>query len=183
MARLAANTATVPPVISNRSSSLDKAPQLVGQLDSDGIANLHEDTTYISPTNPGAPRSLKAALEAVAGSGRSTNWSDTASETASEEDYDAMKHDPSAVVVGGKGGGFVAKAHESTTQDTGKTYEGVKSPSSKSRPAPMRLKSIPVTLNKLKEHGRYVLTADDDALSGILKLGIERVWNHTQKVC
>jgi sterol O-acyltransferase len=129
MARLAANTATVPPVISNRSSSLDKAPQLVGQLDSDGIANLHEDTTYISPTNPGAPRSLKAALEAVAGSGRSTNWSDTASETASEEDYDAMKHDPSAVVVGGKGGGFVAKAHESTTQDTGKTYEGVKSPS------------------------------------------------------
>lgn len=173
MVRLA--TTTVPPVISSRSSSLDKAPQLVGQLNSDGIANLEEDTTYVSPTSAGAPRSLKAALESVADSRGSTNGFDTASETASEEDYDALKHDPSAVVAGGKGGGFVAEAHGAKTIDSGKTYEGLKTPSSKSRPGPARLKSIPVTLNKLKEHGRYVLTADDDALREILKVGIERV--------
>ena len=99
--------------------------------------------------------------------------SDTASETASEEDYDAMKHDPSAVVAGGKGGGFT---HGAKTPDTDKTYEELAVTSLKPpRPGPPRLKSIPVTLNKLKEHGRYVLTADDDALREILKLGIERV--------
>lgn len=171
MARLATPTET--PVINNRFSSLDKAPQLVGQLNSDGIANLREDTAYTSPTSPGAPRSLKVALEAVTDSGRSTNGSDTASETASEEDYDAIRHDPSAVVAGGKGGGFT---HGAKTPDTEKTYEGLKAPSSKkSRPGPPRLKTIQVTLNKLKEHGRYVLTADDDALREILKVGIERV--------
>jgi sterol O-acyltransferase len=181
MARLAITT--VPPGINNQSLSLDKAPQLVGQLNSDGIANLQEDTAYTSPTTIAAPRSLKAALEAVTDSRRSTNGSDTASETASEEDYDALKHDPSAVVVGGKGGGFVAETSGAKTPDTGKTYEGVKPPSSKSRPGPTRLKSIPVTLNKLKEHGRYVLTADDDALKEILKLGIERVWRPNKNLC
>jgi sterol O-acyltransferase len=144
-------------------------------LNADGIANLQEDTTYVSPTTPGAPRSLKAALEAVTDSGRSTNGSDTASETASEEDYDALKHDPSAVVAGGRGGGFVAETHGAKRSDTGKIYEGLKVSSSKSRPGPPRLKTIPVTLNKLKEKGRYVLTADDDALREILKVSIERV--------
>lgn len=179
MARLAATTA--PHSINNRSSSLDKAPQLVGQLNADGIASLQEDTTYVSPTTPNAPRSLKAALDAVTDSRRSTSVSDTASETASEEDYDALKHDPSAVVVGGKGGGFVAETHGAKTPDTGKTYEGLKASSSKSRPGPPRLKSIPVTLNKLKEKGRYVLTADDDALREILKVGIEREKNPAGK--
>jgi len=178
MARL--TTTIEPPTIINRSSSLEKAPQLVGQLTEDGIANLREDTTYKLPTGDAPPRSLKAALEAVTDSRSSTNGSDTASETASEEDYDAMRHDPSAVVVGGKGGGFVAETHGARTPDVGKTYEGVKAPSSKSRPAPIRLKSIPITLNKLTENGRYVLTADDDALREILKLGIERVYNATQ---
>ncbi|PMD44299.1 MBOAT family protein [Hyaloscypha variabilis F] len=46
-----------------------------------------------------------------------------------------------------------------------------------SRPGPPRLKSIPVTLNKLNEKGRYILTADDDALREILRTGIEREKN------
>lgn len=142
-------------------------------MNSNGITNLREDTAYASPTSLGPPRSLKAALEAVTDSGRSTNGSDTASETASEEDYDAMTHDPSAVVAGGKGGGFTRGAK---TPDIEKTYEELKASSSKkSKPGLPRLKSIPVTLNKLKKHGRYVLTADDDALREILKIGIERV--------
>ena len=165
--------AAEPPALNNGSSSLDNAPQLVGELNSDRIANLREDTAYASSANTRAPRSLKAALEAVTGLGRSTNGSDAASETASEEDYDAMRHDPSAVVAGAKGGGFTNGAK---TPDIEKTYEEFNAPSSKkSRPGPLRLKSISVTLNKLKEHGRYVLTADDDALKEILKVGIERV--------
>ncbi|KAG0652365.1 putative phospholipase [Hyphodiscus hymeniophilus] len=154
------------PVVNRQTSSLDKASQLVGKLNSDGIANLHEDTTYVPPTNPRAPRSLKAALEAVTDSGRSTNGSDTASETASEEDYDAMKHEPSAVVAGGRGGGF---SHGPKTAETQTSYEELKPSSKKSRPGAPRLKSISVTLNKLKENGRYVLTADDNALREILK--------------
>ena len=164
---------TTEPTTREGSSTLDKAPQLVGQLHADGIASLHEDTTYSPPKGSRAPRSLKAALDAVAGSGLSSNASDTASETASEEDYDAMKHEPSAVVAGGKGGGFT---HGAKTPDLGKSYEELKAPfSKKSKPTPPRLKSIPVTLNKLNERGRYVLTADDDSLRELLKLGIERV--------
>jgi sterol O-acyltransferase len=176
MARQA--TAAEPPAVNNQSSSLDKAPQLVGQLNSNGIASLHEAITYTSPASSGAPRSLKAALEAVTDSGRSTNGSDTASETASEEDYDAMKHDPSAMVAGGKGGGFT---HGTKTPDSEKAYAELEPLSKKSRPGAPRLKSISVTLNKLKEHGRYVVTADDDALKEILKLGIERVVNTVKR--
>ncbi|PMD25227.1 MBOAT family protein [Hyaloscypha hepaticicola] len=76
-----------------------------------------------------------------------------------------------AVVAGGEGGGF----ENGTAAETNgsKTYELLKSPSN-SRPSSARLKSIPVTLNKLKEKGRYILTADDDALRQILMSGIER---------
>jgi sterol O-acyltransferase len=180
MARPNSGASLEPPAINNRSSSLDKAPQLVGQLNEDGIAHLQEDMNYKAPTRDSHPRSLKAALEAVTDSGRSTGSDDTASDTASEEDYDSMRHDPTAVVVGGKGGGFHAATHGARTPEVGKTYEGVKGLSKKSRPTPMRLKSIPVTLNKMSEHGRYVLTADDEALREILKLGIERVGKRSQ---
>ena len=99
---------------------------------------------------------------------------DTMSET-SEEDYDALRHDPGAVVTGGKGGGFVAETDNKTPDASGKIlYEKIKVESN-SMSGPARLKSIPVTLNKLKEKGRYILTADDEALRDILRVGIERV--------
>ena len=173
MARLSSAN-TTPSV--KRSSSLDNAPQLVGQLNSDGIASLEADSTYTLPSRSNPPRSLKLALDAAVESGRSSS-TDTASETASEEDYDALKHDPMAVVVGGKGGGFEADSDGkiSPQSSSEKAYEELKVPKSKVRPGPTRLKSIPVTLNKLKEKGRYILTADDDALREILRMGIERV--------
>lgn len=124
----------------SRSSSLDKAPQLVGQLNAEGIASLQKDLSYLAPTsNP--PRSLKAALEAVSSSKRGI--SDTSSETASEEDYDALRHDPSTVVRGGRGGGFEEDANGGASEpvNNGKTYEDLK-PSSKSRPRPSRLRSM-----------------------------------------
>ena len=128
------STATGLPVTNNRSSSLDKVPQLVGQLGSDGIANLQADTTYTAPKTHGAPRSLKAALEALRDSVRSS--SDTAWEIPSEEDYDAIKHDPMAMVAGGTGRAFGSETNGAETPDAalGKTHEGVTAPSSKSRP-------------------------------------------------
>jgi sterol O-acyltransferase len=117
---------------------------------------------------------LKTALDAVADSRRDSSAS-TTSESASEEDYDAFRHDPMAIVAGGKGGGFEATTNGKTSYANGsKTYELLKVPSN-SRPSSIRLKSIPVTLNKLKEKGRYILTADDEALREILRTGIERV--------
>lgn len=114
------------------------------------------------------------ALGAVDGSRRNSSAGST-SESASEEDYDAFRHDPMAVVAGGKGGGFDGATNGAAAEiNSSKTYESLKVPSS-SRPGPARLKSIPVTLNKLKEKGRYILTADDDALREILRSGIERV--------
>ena len=171
MARLAPNS-------SDRRASLDKAPQLVGQLNSDGIASLKEDTAYVIPKLSKSPRSLKMALEKTGRKG-----SDSTSNSGSEEDYDALKHDPGTVVRGGKGGGFASESLTDsgmTTPDPSatKSYEAIKI-QSKSRPLPPRLKSIPVTLNKLNEDGRYVLTADDEALAEILKMGIERVWTVT----
>jgi sterol O-acyltransferase len=163
-------------IATNRSSSLDKAPQLVGRLNSDGIASLEADSAYVLPSRSDPPRSLKLALDAAVEAGRSSS-TDTASETASEEDYDALKHDPMVVVVGGKGGGFVADSDGKITPESSseKAYEELEVPKLKRRSGPARLKSIPVTLNKLKEKGRYVLTADDDALREILRMGIERV--------
>ena len=123
-------------------------------------------------SNP--PRSLKAVLESVADSRRESSG-DTTSELSSEEDYDALKHDPEAIIAGGKGGGFVAETNGKTLDaNKNKSYEEIKVPS-RSRPGPTRLKSIPVTLNKLKEKGKYILTADDEALREILRIGIERV--------
>ncbi len=169
MARLPVSP--TPPAAASRTSSIDRVPQLVGQLNSEGIASLQADHTYTQPRRSEHPRSLKVALDTVGGSRRNSP-ADSVSESASEEDYDTFRHDPMAVVADGEGGGF----ENGTAAETNgsKTYESLKSPSN-SRPSPARLKSIPVTLNKLKEKGRYILTADDDALRQILMSGIERV--------
>jgi sterol O-acyltransferase len=116
------------------------------------------------------PRALKMALEAVANGSQRSPY---ASSDASEEDYDSLKHDPLAIIGGAKGGGFVSSGVPSPP-DVGNKKQPLET-SSNSRPTPTRLKSIPITLNKLEERGRYVLTADDEAVKEILKLGIERV--------
>ncbi|TVY92455.1 Sterol O-acyltransferase [Lachnellula willkommii] len=168
------------PVVTSRSLSdekFEKVPQLVGHMDEDGTAHLKPDSTFTRPSNSEPPRSLKKALDAAADNRRGGS-SDAGSETQSEEDYDALRLDPNAVVLGGKGGGFAAEANGKGVDnpDVDKALENIKS-SSLSRPAAARLKSIPITLNKLKEKGRYILTADDDALREILRVGIEREKN------
>ena len=147
--------------------------QLIGQLGADGIANLQADLKYSLPSRSNPPRSLKAALDATESRRDSSGYTTSDS---SEEDYDALKHEPSAVIVGSTGGGFEKDQVENSGLgiNGNRTYEEIKVPI-KSRPTPTRLKSIPVTLNKLNEKGRYILTADDEALREILRVGIERV--------
>ncbi|TVY75987.1 Sterol O-acyltransferase [Lachnellula suecica] len=165
-------SARPPSINTSRSTSLEKVPLLVGHLDDDGTAHLEPDTSFSPTKTSGPPRSLKIALREAVDSGRSSSPG-TASE---EEDYDALKHDPTAIVVGGKGGGFAVEANgkEDVAQ---KSFEEIKASSVKRRPGATRLKSIPITLNKLQEKGRYILTADDDALKEILRIGMEREKN------
>lgn len=181
---LRTGSGNAPPQIYKRTSTIDNIPQLVGQLNSDGIASLEVDPLYqpFSRSNP--PRSLKIALDAAATDSRRNSSGDTQSET-SEEDYDNLKHDPAAVVGGGKGGGYEetqashitpelnGNGYSSSNGNGFKSYEALKTDTHK-RPGTQRLKSIPVTLNRLKEKGRYILTADDEALREILKSGLER---------
>ncbi|KAK2625274.1 hypothetical protein QTJ16_005643 [Diplocarpon rosae] len=164
----------------SRSSSSEGAPQLVGQLGSNGVASLSIDSSYSPPSLSDLPQSTKPSLNA-------TNKRDSSGpmkSDSSEEDYDALKHEPSAVVVGGKGGGFNENEKPLEEPDTvshGKsTYEDLK-PRTKTGQFATRLKTIPVTLNKLKEKGRYILTADEQALREILKSGIERETNPDKK--
>jgi hypothetical protein len=159
-----------PPAISSRSSSLDKAKRLIGQLDSNGIASLKVETNLengYTKVNP--PRSMKTALDTVTNTKRGKEDSDTGS-TASEEDYDTLGHDPLTMVAGGKGGSIEDVALEGREET--KAAPGVV----QSRPRPITgLKSIPITLQEADQKGKYFLIADDAELKKILKMGFERV--------
>jgi hypothetical protein len=156
------------------SSSLEEVPSFVGKLATNGIANLEPDETVVNGLVPGGPpRSLKVALDAVAlPNGKS---GETTPDSASEEDYDKLQHDPLTVVVGGKGGGFAEN------RDGGASYTGLNKrldagqrTSRRSQSTPPHLKSIPVTLRKADQKGQYYLIADDTELKEILKMGFER---------
>lgn len=146
-------------------------------MDDDGTACLEPDSTFSPKSRSEPPRSLKKALDAAADTRRGS-LTDGGSESQSEEDYDALKLDPNTIVKGGKGGGFEANGKGTTGASVETSFQEIKSSSLKPRPGAARLKSIPVTLNKLQEKGRYILTADDDALREILRIGIERVRLH-----
>lgn len=156
-------------------SSLDKTPRLVGRLDATGIASFEADETASNGHSPGPPpRSLKVALDAAALVNGHSGV--TTPESASEEDYDKLQHDPLTVVAGGKGGGF------SHGQDDGASHvepsiepETGLHKSRRSRSTPPNLTSIPVTLKKADQKGQYYLIADDTELKEILKMGFERV--------
>lgn len=165
---------------SSSPTSTNQNSQFVGELNADGTVNVRIDSTQ---AHNGRPNAMATALREASNRRESSASDSVASEDMSVEDYDAMKHEAEAVVVGAKGGGFVAETNESsdvavvngmTVINGEKTYKDINA-GPRLRPGPTRLKSIPVTLNKLKEKGRYILTADDESLQEILKAGMERV--------
>jgi sterol O-acyltransferase len=163
------------PLPSSPSSVLNELSPLDGQLNSDGIASLKFDSNPSMPVED-RPRSMKIALDSIA-----TQDSGTDSETASEEDYDLLKHDPTAVIIGGRGGGFNGEGglrQRKLEETKEKVYEGLKAEAESkthSRSRAPSLKSIPITLKKSDQKGKYLLTADDQELSEILRIGLEKV--------
>jgi sterol O-acyltransferase len=152
--------------MNNPLSPIEKPEQLRARLDENGVIRLAPDRAGTHSSWSDAPRSLKKALDEAA---KTRPDSSEASETDSLEDYDSMKLDPMTVVNGGKGGGYVGENGVQTPDaNADKVYGKLKLPLEQ-RPGVKRLKSISVTLDKLNEKGRYVLTADDDALREILK--------------
>lgn len=172
----------------HRSSSFSKAQHLVGQLDQDGLATLEIDASVRNAAGNGGlpgdpPRSMKAALDTVV----KGSDSDTAS-TASEEDYDKMKPDPQTVVLGGKGGGFTEDGIEDSPVVKEKFYEAInttpKAVKAKRPGLPARLHSIPITLKKSDQKGKYYLIADNNELKNILKMGADRVGQYySSRLC
>lgn len=118
----------------------------------------------------GPPRSLKAAFDAAAAAQNSSGVS-SGTESASEEDYDVLKQDPLALINQGGRDNGISNA-KSTSSPLGAQESNT---TTRSRPDPMRAKNIPITISKLNEKGKYILTADDKDLKEILRLGLERV--------
>jgi hypothetical protein len=154
----------------------DGAPRLVGKLDANGIASLEADAAIaLNGKYPGVPaRSLKVALDAAAlANGRSGS---ATPDSASDEDYDKLQHDPLTVVAGGRGGGFTRESNGAASSiERNKGPENGQQKSRRSRSTPPNLMSIPVTLKKADQKGQYYLIADDAELKEILKMGFERV--------
>lgn len=117
------------------------------------------------------------------------DWiADPASDSVSDEDYDAIKLDPETVVNGSTGAGAESEPslmppattmidairnHSSSSEDT--HFAPIRRPStpSKTHP-PEQRKSIKVKLETTNKKGRYILTADDPELRAILRSSIER---------
>ncbi|KAL2358599.1 MBOAT, membrane-bound O-acyltransferase family-domain-containing protein [Cryomyces antarcticus] len=158
------------------------ASYLVGQLAPDGTAVLkaaRPDSQHSS-----SARSSQEATKVSDSSGTGSRESLTSSSTSDEEDYDALTIDPDALIQRSRGSGLLDR---STLPDAKRP----KSSGSKdiaieeddevgshitheNPPANVRRKSIQIRLEKTGRKGRYVLTADDPEIRGILRYGIER---------
>lgn len=153
-----------------------RTPRITGKLDANGIASFEVDEFASQGNSSGItpPRSLKAALDGVKDARR--NSGGTTPDSASEEDYDTLEHDPLTVIAGGKGGGFSHDGHvkggrEGPTAEDGSDLQMLR----RSKPDPPKLKSIPITLKKADQKGQYYLIAEDVELREILKRTVERV--------
>ncbi len=163
---MAATAVAHPPLVSE--NSLDNASRLVGELSSDGTASLRKEDSNV----------LNGSHRATLGRALSDSPPSVASSTTtSDEDYDAQRADPAALVEGSRGGGLEVegKISPGRVSRQNSRFEAIKPPSLDApRPAFRRRKSIPVTLEKTDKRGRYILTADEPELRQILREGIER---------
>lgn len=157
-------------------SSPVRTPRITGKLDANGIASFEVDEFASHGQSSGIvpPRSLKAALDGAKNARR--NSGGNTPDSASEEDYDTLEHDPLTVIAGGKGGGFGHDGHgKGGREGPNAEDESDLQTSRRSKPIPPKLKSIPITLKKADQKGQYYLIAEDVELREILKRTVERV--------
>lgn len=115
------------------------------------------------------------------------DWSVGPSSISDEEDYDALKLDPAAVVKGSKGGGVenepklpqtlvdTMSEESNNSSDEPSSYQTIQpSPRKTTSPNLARRKSIQVVLEKTEQKGRYIIRADDPEIRDIIRLGVER---------
>lgn len=152
------------------------APALLGTLNRKGIAALERDhpTPNGHSTAPSAPSPIKPSAnsdsrdfsrDAIGGDSAVADASDEESDQTIE-DYDQLELDPDTLVANSRKsiddslrpGGM----DSSPEKDTDKPY------------TKRKRNSIQIRLERTKEKGRYILTADDPEIRDILRKGMER---------
>lgn len=138
------------------------APQLVGKLGRNSIAELQPDS--ISASSPDGTAHSNTTQDGVgARDFASRSKSDSAAaQTDSDdtiEDYDELELNPDTLIANSRSGAGVTDASPRRKSDTG---------------LPNRRRSIQIKLQKTDRKGEYTLTADDPEISEILRNGLER---------
>jgi sterol O-acyltransferase len=157
--------------------TLEDAYHFVGELASDGsIGSLKADLFLNTDATPDPINGNGAANRSGTGS-YSTDFSDT----TSDEDYDTLKTDPSAMVMGGRGGGFLAREDQTWNEKFLENHYRGASEERTDETRRERRQSIPVILERTDKTGRYLLTSDDPELRELLAIFSERASSDGKK--
>lgn len=140
------------------------APQLVGKLGRDSIAELQPSLVSEPHTNGhGKSRSAQDGVGARDFASRSKSDSATVNVDSDDtiEDYDELELNPDTLIANSRSspGNSALAANARRRSDSGPTS---------------RRRSIQIKLQKTDRKGEYTLTADDPEISEILQKGIER---------
>ncbi|KAI9836851.1 MAG: hypothetical protein M1819_001016 [Sarea resinae] len=177
---------------SDSDESFDGASSLVGTFTTDGTAALtpgsldgQQDKDHSVPANPHT--TFAVPVRRVDDLRSKYNTSSQSISSSSEEDYDTLQPDPSAMIAGSKGGGAEASEGGSDLRRNSWSPGEVKDEQPKSsldssskaassetsRPPLERQRSVKVKLEKTDRKGRYILVADDRELREVLREGLE----------
>ena len=153
-----------------------EACRLAGELAPDGsIGSLKPDLFLNTGATPDPRNGNDIAFpgKILDGYSRSSSATDF-SDTTSDEDYDTLKVDPSAVVMGGKGGGFLAKEDQTWNEKYLEKHFIGTSEERSGETRRERQQSIPVKLERTDKTGTYLLTSDDPELRELLATVTQR---------
>jgi sterol O-acyltransferase len=140
------------------------APQLVGKLGRNSLAELQPHLVSSSPTDArDRSRATQDGVGARDFASRSKSDSATVNADSDDtiEDYDELELNPDTLI-----------ANSRVTPS--KSASGVDARRRSDAGAPIRRRSIQIKLQKTDRKGEYTLTADDPEISEILQKGIER---------
>jgi sterol O-acyltransferase len=143
--------------------SLD-APQLVGKLGPNSLAELRPDLVSTTPTHTqDLSRTTRNSVGARDLASRSKSDSATANADSDDtiEDYDELELNPDTLIANSRS----TPSKSASSADARRRSDAG---------PPSRRRSIQIKLQKTDRKGEYTLTADDPEISEILQKGIER---------